>query len=257
VTTEYISYEFPLNERMRVFMRLEQLFLQLDHFLSGSTIWDKRVTVSILVDILQIFSRHDLKAETLKELERHSNRFNQLSTHEGVDISRLRKILDDLSAISKTLYAINGKLDLSGMESDLFKAITQRSSIPGGTCSFDLPSYHYWLEQSEDVQNQDFQMWIGQFSAIRTAIDLILNFIRLSGNTSEEVAMNGFYQTTLEQAQPYQMIIAKLPRSIPYFIEISGGKHRVSCRFMSSAAGNARPKQASGDVPFLLMHCIF
>ncbi|BCG64630.1 MAG: cell division protein ZapD [Methyloprofundus sp.] len=257
MTSEYISYEFPLNERMRVFIRLEQLFLQLDHFFAGTSIWDKRVTVNILVDVLQIFSRHDLKAETLKELERHSNRFNQLSTHEGVDTSRLRKILDDLNVISKTLYAINGKLDLSGMESDLFKSITQRSSIPGGTCSFDLPSYHYWLEQSEDVQNQDFQMWIGQFSAIRTAIDLILNFIRLSGNTVEETAVNGFYQTTLEQTQPYQIIVAKLPRTTPYFVEISGGKHRISCRFMSSAAGNARPKQANVDVKFQLMHCIF
>jgi cell division protein ZapD len=65
VTTEYISYEFPLNERMRVFIRLEQLFLQLDHFLAGSSIWDKRASVGTLVDILQVFSRHDLKAETV------------------------------------------------------------------------------------------------------------------------------------------------------------------------------------------------
>ena len=74
-----ISYEFPLNERMRIFIRLEQLFLQLDHFLSGTSVWDRRATVSTLVDILQVFTRHDLKAETLKELERHSNRLNQIS----------------------------------------------------------------------------------------------------------------------------------------------------------------------------------
>lgn len=257
MTTEYISYEFPLNERMRVFIRLEQLFLQLDHFFRGTSVWDKRATVNILVDILQIFSRHDLKAETLKELERHSNRLTQLSAHEGVDIKRLRMILDELNSTSKILYATNGKLDLSCMESDLFKAITQRSSIPGGTCSFDLPSYHFWLEQNETVQNEDINMWISQFSVIRKAIDLILNFIRMSGSTSEETAINGFYQTTLEQAQPYQIIIIKLLRTVPYFVEISGGKHRISARFMSSAAGNARPKQAHTDVEFLLTHCIF
>jgi len=257
VTTEYISYELPLNERMRVFISLEQLFLQLDHFHAGSSIWDKRATVNILVDILQIFSRHDLKAETLKELERHSNRLTQLSAHEGVDIKRLRKILDELNSTSKILYATNGKLDLSSMESDLFKAITQRSSIPGGTCSFDLPSYHFWLEQNNEVQHQDFSVWISQFSAIRTAIDLILNFIRMSGSTSEETAINGFYQATLEQAQPYQIIIIKLLRTVPYFVEISGGKHRITARFMSSAAGNARPKQTRTDVTFLLSHCIF
>jgi cell division protein ZapD len=113
------------------------------HFLAGTSIWDKRTTVSTLVDILQIFTRHDLKAETLKELERHSNRLNQLSAHEGVDTKRLRQIISELNSTSKILYATNGKIDLSSMESDLFKTITQRSSIPGGTCSFDLPSYHF------------------------------------------------------------------------------------------------------------------
>ncbi len=257
MTTEYISYEFPLNERMRVFIRLEQLFLQLDHFLAGSSIWDKRASVSTLVDILQVFSRHDLKAETLKELERHSNRLNQLSSHEGVDTKRLRKILDDLNSISKTLYATTGKIDISSMKSDLFQTISQRSSIPGGTCSFDLPSYHYWLEQEKQSQDEDLNMWVNQFSPIRTAVDLILNFIRQSGSETKETAHQGFYQATLDQTQPYQIVIIKLLRTTPYFVEISGGKHRFTTRFMSPSNGNVRPKQADTDVQFLLSYCIF
>ncbi len=257
MTTEYISYEFPLNERMRVFIRLEQLFLQLDHFLNGSNIWDKRATVSTLVDILQVFSRHDLKAETLKELERHSNRLNQLSSHEGVDTKRLRKILDDLNATSKILYATNGKIDLSSMNSDLFQTISQRSTIPGGTCSFDLPSYHFWLEQNQELQDEDLHKWISLFSPIRTAVDLILNFIRLSGAATEETAHMGFYQATLDQTQPYQILIIKLLRTTPYFVEISGGKHRFTARFMHSSSGNIRPKQADTDVNFQLSYCIF
>lgn len=257
MTTEYISYEFPLNERMRVFIRLEQLFLQLDHFLAGSSIWDKRASVGTLVDILQVFSRHDLKAETLKELERHANRLNQLSSHEGVDTKKLRKILDDLNSTSKILYATNGKIDISSMKSDLFQTISQRSSIPGGTCSFDLPSYHYWLEQEKQRQDEDLNMWINQFSPIRTAVDLILNFIRQSGCITKETAHLGFYQATLDQTQPYQIVIIKLLRTTPYFVEISGGKHRLTTRFMSAYSGNTRPKQADTDVQFLLSYCIF
>ena len=255
MTTEYISYEFPLNERMRVFIRLEQLFLQLDHFLLGTSIWDKRATVNTLVGILQVFSRHDLKAEMLKELKRHSKRLSQLSTHEGVDTTRLLNILSELNSASKILYATNGKIDLASMKSDLFETITQRNSIPGGTCSFDLPSYHYWLEQYQETQNEDLQRWISQFSPIRTAVDLILNFIRLSGVITYETAKNGFYQATLEQAQPYQMVIIKLLRTSPYFAEISGGKHRFTARFMSPATRNTRPKQATTDIEFSLRHC--
>lgn len=29
---DYITYEFPLNERIRLFMRVEQLFQQIHHF---------------------------------------------------------------------------------------------------------------------------------------------------------------------------------------------------------------------------------
>lgn len=257
MTTEYISYEFPLNERMRVFMRLEQLFLQLDHFLASSNVWDSRAAVSTLVDILQVFSRHDLKAETLKELELHSNRLNQLSSHEGVDIKRLHKILDDLNSTRKILYATNGKIDIFSIKSDLFQTISQRSSIPGGTYSFDLPSYHYWLEQEKELKNEGLDMWISLFSPIRTAVDLILNFIRHSGSATRKTAHKGFYQATLDQTQPYQLVIIKLLRDIPYFVEISGGKHRLTTRFVQPSTSNIRPKQAETDVDFLLSYCIF
>ena len=256
MTTEYISYEFPLNERMRVFIRLEQLFLQLDHFLLGNNIWDKRASVNTLVEILQVFMRHDLKAETLKELKRHANRLNQLSKREGVDPKMLQKILDEFNSTSKTLYAANGKIDLASMKNDLFETVTQRSSIPGGTCSFDLPSYHYWLEQVEESQQEDLQSWIVHFAPIRTAVELILNFIRLSCVSTDETAYKGFYQATLDQTQAYQIVVIKLLKSIPYFAEISGGKHRITSRFMIPATANIRPKQTGEDVDFILKYCI-
>lgn len=254
---DYINYEFPLNERMRVFMRLEQLFLQLDHFISGSDISDKRATISTLVDILLIFSRHDLKAETLKELERHSNRLNQLSNNQEVDTHRLKTILDELGTTSKSLYAHNGKIDISSMQSTLFQAISQRNSIPAGCCSFDIPAYHFWLQQPAEIQQKSIQTWIGQFSPIRKAIELTLNFLRLSGETREQVAKQGFFQSSLETAQPYQIAILQLDKNIPFYAEISGGKHRITARFMNLEMGMNRPKQADHDIPFQLRYCIF
>ncbi len=51
-------------------MRLEQLFMQLNHFLQGNTVFEKRAAISILLEILMIFSRNDLKSELLKEMDR-------------------------------------------------------------------------------------------------------------------------------------------------------------------------------------------
>jgi cell division protein ZapD len=134
-----ITYEFPLNERIRVFIRLEQLFQQFIHFSAGNTVSDKRAAFTVLLDIMSIFRRNDLKSEILKELDRHATVLNKIANSEGVDKEKLQNILDQLAQISKKLYAVTGKIGINIMESDLFQSIAQRSSIPGGTCSFDLP----------------------------------------------------------------------------------------------------------------------
>ena len=89
-------------------MRLEQLFQQLAHFSNGASIFDKRAAISVLLDILMIFSRNDLKSELLKELERHSKFLRQLSNSQQVDAEKLTLILNELNEISQKLYNING-----------------------------------------------------------------------------------------------------------------------------------------------------
>ena len=252
-----ITYEFPLNERIRVFIRLENLFLQLDHFLSGNTVWDKRAAINVLLDILMIFGRNDLKSEILKELDRHSTTLNQISNSEGVNTTKLEKILLELNRISKDLYAANGKIGIAVMESDLFQSISQRSSIPGGTCSFDLPAFHYWLEQDESSNLKDLDRWTQAFSTIKTAIDLILNFIRESSVPTAKIAEAGFFQLSLVQNQPFQLLRIGLERSTPCYAEISGGKHRFSVRFMLPSSDSKRPAQCTEDIPFNLTCCLF
>lgn len=250
-------YEFPLNERIRVFMRLEQLFEQLNHFLSGSTVSDRRAVISVLLDILMIFSRNDLKSELLKELDRHSKTLHLISNNQGVDTDKLNQILTNLKEISKKLYDSNGKIGVNIMESDLFQSISQRNSIPGGTCSFDLPAFHYWLEQDREAQQQDLSQWTKPLDNIRAAIELILGFIRQSSLPTEEIASAGFFQLALDKSQSFQLLRVAVDPSLPYFAEISGGKHRFTIRFMSPSSGITRPSQTTDNIPFSLTRCIF
>lgn len=252
-----ITYEFPLSERIRVFIRLEQLFQQFIHFSAGKTVVDKRAAISVLLDIMSIFRRNDLKSEILKEIDRQAAALNKIANSEGVDKEKLQSILDQLAQISKKLYDVTGKIGIHTMESDLFQSIAQRSSIPGGTCSFDLPEYHYWLEQEESIRVKDLQQWSSPFIDIHIAIDFILNFIRNSRSASREVAVAGFFQVSLDRGQPFQMIKVSVDKSIPCFAEISGGKHRCTIRFMESSDDNKRPAQSTKDIPFSLTCCLF
>lgn len=255
--TNKITYEFPLNERIRVFIRLEQLFKQFNHFLNGASVWDKRAALNVLLDIMTIFSRNDLKSELLKELDRHSKVLNKLGHSQGVDSEKLNQLLSNVSQTSKNLYAASGKIGIHVMESDLFQSIAQRSSIPGGTCSFDLPEFHYWLEQEESIRLKDLQQWNSPFNNIRNAIDLILSLIRNSSDETEEVAKAGFFQISLDRSQPYQLVKVSLDESQRYFAEISGGKHRCTVRFMVPSNDEKRPLQSNDDVPFTLSCCQF
>ncbi|WP_150051373.1 MULTISPECIES: cell division protein ZapD [Methylomonas] len=248
-------YEFPLNERVRVFMRLEQLFQQLNHFMAGGSVFDKRAAIDSLLDILTIFGRSDLKSELIKELERHSKVLGHLSQSEEVDRHKLQTILDQLSQASRKLYNASGKIGISVLESGLFQSISQRSAIPGGTYSFDLPAFHYWLEQDAVQQQKDLETWTQPFVDIQLAIDLILGFIRQSCVPRQELAHAGFFQLALDKNHPVQLLRVGVPKAAGCFAEISGGKHRFSIRFLLPSTDENRPVQTQEDVVFNLARC--
>jgi len=218
---------------------------------------DKRAAIATLLDIMSIFRRNDLKSEVLKELDRHAKVLNKIVNNQSANTQKVHDLLDQISETSQKLYAANGKIGIHIMESDLFQSVTQRSSIPGGTCSFDLPEYHYWLEQDESTRLKDLERWSSPFTDVRNAIDLVLDFIRNSASPSEEVAVAGFFQFSLDRGQPYQLIKVSVDKSLSCFAEISGGKHRCSIRFMAPSADDKRPSQSLEDIPFDLTCCLF
>jgi cell division protein ZapD len=236
-------------------MRLEQLFQQIDHFMKGSSIWESRGVISTLLEIIAIFSRNDLKSEILKEVDRHLVVLNKMAGSQKIDHAKLQSVLSKLACIGDGLYSTPGKIGHSLMENELFKCISQRSAIPGGTCAFDLPVYHYWLQLEVAQRKQDMEGWLQPFVPIRTAIDLLLNFIRQSASSTEELGMGGFFQKTLDHSLPFQLLRVGLERSQPYFAEISGGKHRFTIRFMQSNRGE-RPTQSEKNVEFFLTCCL-
>ena len=252
--TEQTIYEFPLNERIRVFLRLEHLFAQLDYFLSSKDTWNNRAAIQTLVDILTLSNRGDLKSEILKELDYRNNKHHQ----NNQQTQQLKDLLIELTVIGQQLQKTDGKIGSHLLNHHLFQSITQRAAIAGGNCSFDLPGFHFWLEQSENQQHSDLQDWIKPLISVRTAIALILNFLRNSNENQQYIAKTGFFQMSPNNNQSYQMLRILLPNTSPYFVEFSGGKHRFSLRFMQPLKNTAnRPKQTPKDVTFNLNCCLF
>ncbi len=251
---EKITYEQPLNEKIRTFLRLEFLFQQTDHTLKGDSHWDSRAALASLIDIHNIFVRSDIKTEVIKELERETANLAPLEQIPGIDKLKLNKTLDDMDLLNDKLHLKQGQIGQTLRDNEFISNVKQRSSIPGGTCDFDLPAYHYWLQQDADQRMADMRSWMAEFATIRSAIELILRQVRDSAATDNQIAENGFYQQTLDANTPFQLIRVILPSSAGLFAEISGGKHRFSIRFMTMQM-KERPCQTNRDVEFLLACC--
>lgn len=255
VASDKIIYEHPLNERIRTLLRLEYLFREVDYHAPRSEIWASRAAISSLLDMASIFSRADIKTDLIKELKRHQEKLQGIARTQGVDTERLQHILNELQQISSDIHNLTGQIGQSLRDNEFLKSIMQRSSIPGGNCTFDLPLYHYWLEQPYETRQAELQGWINTLEPVESAVSLILSLIRGSTRPTTEQAGSGFFQRNLDSQTPAQLIRVGLPRDSHLFAEISGGKHRFSVRFME-VIENERPTQTREDVPFFLNCCI-
>jgi cell division protein ZapD len=251
-----LTFEHPLNERIRTFLRLEHLFGKVAHFYSQEDPWMSRASVEGILDILAVTSRADVKTELLKELDRNSATLNRISRQPGVDLETLGKILDDLRQATTDLHALGGQIGQSLRQDEFLKSIAKRSSIPGGTCSFDLPQYQYWLTQPPQVRQEQLQAWMQGLQPVSEAIALVLSLARSSAAPREVTAAGGFFQESLNVQAPAQLVRVTLNDGVQIFPEISGHKNRFSIRFMDFAE-TGRPAPWREDTDFTLTCCVF
>ena len=250
-----IIYEQPLNERIRTFLRLEFLFDQTRVFLAGDSVWDSRAALAGILEILSIFSRADLKTEVMKELERQTVVLERLEENPGVDRSRLNDILNQMDTLIDHMHSLKGQVGQELRQNEFLSSIRQRITIPGGTCDFDLPAYHFWLQQPAAKRHLQLQHWFKSFEVVAQSISLILRLIRESAPSVKETAEAGFFQKSLDPNVPCHIVRVMVPIDCPYFAEISGGKHRFTVRFLEQRL-EERPVQAAENIPFELACCI-
>jgi cell division protein ZapD len=251
-----LSFEHPLNERVRTFLRLEHLFKKVAHFQYEADAWATRAAVEGLLDIVALTARADIKTELLKELDRNTTTLNRIRRQPGVDLNTLGQILEDLQHAATGLHDLSGQIAHRVREDEFLKSIAQRSSIPGGTCSFDIPHYHHWLSQSAEVRQRRLADWMRGLEPVSGAIDLVLSLARSSATPRRVTAAEGFFQEALDVQAPAQLVRVSINGNPTLFPEISGHKNRFSIRFMSTQEGG-RPVQHREDVDFTLTCCVF
>ncbi len=248
-----ITYEYPLNERIRILMRMEDLFAKYTHFVALNAPLDHHAALLALFEILEV-ARGDLKSDLIQELERQRHTLESLRNNPSVKSDALEDVLENIVTTIGQLQGLSGKTGQHLRDNEWVMSIKQRACIPGGVCEFDLPSFHYWLSLDPTTRRENLQSWMAPFQPLSSAISIILKILRDSGQATHRVATKGAYQQMIS-GRAAQMLRVKLDTNLPCFPEISANKYAINIRFTALGTGIERPKSCDINVEFDLTLC--
>ena len=249
-----ISYEYPLSERIRTLLRLEDLYERAHYFTAQADAQQHQVALLCLFEILEVAGRADLKSDLLQELERQRQLLSALRENPQVSAETLDEFLSDIVTAASDLHSQAGRIGAHLRDNEWLMTIKQRMGIPGGVCEFDLPSFHYWLNLDAAERQRDLHTWLAPFLPIDEALGIVLRVLRDSGRTSRQVAYNGLFQLMLTANKVAQLLRITVAKDVPFIPEISANRYALNIRFLGYDI-HERPKQIEYDVEFDLTFC--
>lgn len=248
------SYDYPLNERIRTLLRVEDLFAKVLYNVGGSHEYQHHCALLGLLQILDVIDRAELKQDLLQELDRQRFVMHGLIGNPAIAADILETTLAEISTTADALRTESAKLGQSLRTNEWLMSIKQRAGIPGGVCEFDLPSYHYWLSLGAEKRKQDLIDWLQPLIPMHQAIVIILRILRGSGATHQITATKGSYQQMLGGAKPAQMLKIVVPDHLSCFPEVSANKYAINIRFNNLDAVH-KPQKYEEDLSFTLTLC--
>lgn len=231
-----ILYEYPFNERIRTYLRLEHLFLTLSTLMGRSDAVDHHFALTTIFEVMDVGARADLKSDVLKDLERQKQTLNSYRGNPAIAEATLDRVVEQIERCYRALSNLQGKAGQTLTENDWLMSIRSRVGIPGGTCEFDLPAYFAWQHRNAASRQTDLQRWAAALAPLAESIHLLLKLLRDSGSPQKVLAGGGQFQQNLPQGRSFQLLRLVLAQDLQLIPEISGNRLLVAIRFMRHAS---------------------
>jgi cell division protein ZapD len=240
-----ILYEYPFNERIRTYLRLEHLFRRLGELVPREHPIDHHYALATIFEVMDVATRADLKSDVMKDLDRQKQTLNAYRGNPNIAEAVLDEVVEKLDRCFSTLNSLPGKAGQSLTENDWLMSIRSRVGIPGGTCEFDLPGYYAWQHRDAQVRRSDLQRWASTLAPLAESVQVLLKLLRDSGTPQKVVASHGQLQQNLPQGRSFQLLRLRLDPTLGLVPEISGNRLMLSVRLMRQEAADRL--QASND----------
>ena len=249
-----ILYEYPFNERIRTYLRLEQLFRRMVELVPRSHPLDHHYAIQTIFEIMDVAARADMKSDVLKDLDRHKQQLIGYRGNPMIAEQALEEVIQKLDDCFTQLNEMTGKTGQALTENDWLMSIRSRIGIPGGTCEFDLPAYYHWQHHSAEERRADLHRWSMPLAPLAESIVQLLKMLRESGSPQKVVAPGGQFQLTLPQGRTFQLLRLRIDPATGLIPEISGNRLMLSVRLMRHGADD-RLHPAQEDAAFELTLC--
>ncbi len=253
-TPALVLYEYPFNESIRTMLRLEHLFDRLGQLMARETPLDHHFAIATIFEIMDVASRADLKADLLKDLERHKAQLISYRGNPAIAESVLDEVIGRIEHAFNGLNAVQGKAGAALTGNEWLMSIRSRISIPGGTCEFDLPAYYTWQQYLPARRRNDLMQWTQTLMPLAEALKVLLSLLRDSGAPHKVAVSNGQFQQSLAAGRVYQLLRMKIDPSLGLIPEISGHRLMISIRLMRQDE-EGRLKLAQQEAGFELTLC--
>ncbi len=250
-----ILYEYPFNERIRTYLRLEHLLRRLAELAARTHPLDHHYAIQTLFEIVDVGARADLKTEILKDLERHRQIFNGYRGNPAISEAALDQFIARIDTCYAALRDDEGKAGHSLAGIEWLTAIRNRIAIPGGTCEFDLPAYHDWQHRPVEQRQADLARWAGEIACLAEPVHLLLRLLRESGLAQKVYATHGQYQQSLPQSRTFQLLRVWLDPALQLIPEISGNRLLFSVRLLRRTDDGRLEHAADAEAEFEVHLC--
>jgi len=240
-----ILYEYPFNERIRTYLRLEHLFRRLGELVPREHPLDHHYAIATIFEVMDVAARADLKSDVMKDLEKQKSLLNGYRGNPGVAEAVLDEVVGKLDACFSALNSLPGKAGQSLTDNEWLMSIRSRIGIPGGTCEFDLPAYYAWQQLDAGTRQADLGTWSQPLAPLAESIHLLLRMLRDSGAPQKVMAVSGQFQQTLPQGRTFQLLRLRIDPASRLVPEISGNRLMVSVRLMRQVSSDKL--QPSGE----------
>jgi cell division protein ZapD len=249
-----ILYEYPFNERIRTYLRLEHLFRRLTELVARDQALDHHFALTTLFEIMDVGARADLKSDVLKDIDKQKHILDAYRGNPAIALGVLDEVISQLDRCFQALNALSGKAGHALTENDWLMSIRSRVGIPGGTCEFDLPAYYAWQHTASSQRREDLTRWASTLTPLADSIHLLLKLLRDAGVPQKVIANHGQFQQNLPQGRTFQLLRLALDPSLALIPEISGNRLMVSIRLMRHGDDD-RLHASTDDTSFELALC--